>query len=267
MNAHPTALIDPSAVVAAGVTIGPYAVIGAEVRIGSGTVIGPHAVIEPFVTIGANCRIHGHAVIGDLPQDLGFKPGTRSFVRIGDGCTIRESVTIHRGTKEDTVTVVDDGCFLMAGAHVAHNCRLGRRVIVANNVLLAGYVEVGDGAFLSGGAVVHQFTKIGRLALLSGNSGIGKDIPPFCIAAGVHLNSIAGLNVVGMRRAGLGPEDRKAVKRAFDLLYRSGLNFRDVPARIRAEFASGPALEIADFIGASKRGICPFRETAGAEEE
>ena len=265
MNIHPTAVIDPAAKLGENIVIEPYAVVGGDVSIGAGTLIGPHAVVRPFTTIGRNCFVHAQAVIGDLPQDLAFKRETRSFVVIGDGVTIRENVTIHRGTKPDTTTEVGDDCFLMAGAHLAHNVKVGRRCIIVNNALLAGYVEVGEGAFISGCAVIHQFTKIGRLAMLSGLSGIGKDIPPFCTCAGVHLNTVAGLNVIGMRRAGIGPEERKQIKRAFDLLYRSGLNFRDVPAAIRAEFSGGPALEIADFVAASKRGVCPYR--GGAEEE
>lgn len=265
MSIHSTAIIDPSAKLGSNVRVGPYAVIAGDVSIGDDTIIGPHAVLHPFTTLGRGCSVHAHAVLGDLPQDLAFKPENRSFVKIGDGVTIREHVTIHRGTKPDTVTEVGDGCFLMAGAHLAHNVRLGRRVLMANNALLAGYVEVGDGAFISGGAVVHQFTRIGRLALLSGLSGIGKDVPPFCICHGVTRNEVAGLNVVGLRRAGIDATARKQIKRAFDLLYRSGLNFRAVPAAIRGEFNEGPALEIAAFVEASKRGVCPF--TAGAEEE
>lgn len=267
MQIHPTAIVNADAQLGAHVEIGPYAVVGADVVIGDGTKIGPHAVIHPFTTLGKNCSVHAHAVIGDLPQDFAFKPEIRSFVLIGDGVTIREAVTIHRGTKADTTTEVGDGCFLMVNAHLAHNVKLGRRVLVANNVAFAGYVEVGDGAFVSGGVVVHQFTKIGRLALLSGNCGIGKDVPPFCITAGVERNVVAGLNIIGLRRAGFTPDQRKQIKRAFDLLYRSGKNFRDVPAAIRGEIASGPALEIADFIAASKRGICPFRGDAAAEED
>ena len=267
MSIHPTAIIDPAAQLGTDVEIGPYAVVGADVKIGDGTKIGPHAVVMPFTNIGKNCAVHAHAVIGDAPQDLVFKSETKSSVVIGDGVIIREHVTIHCGTKPNTATEVGDGCFLMAGCHLAHNVRLGTRVIIANNALLAGYVEIGDGAFIAGGAVMHQFVKIGRLALLSGNAGIGKDVPPFCIAAGVHLNTIAGLNVIGLRRAGIGAEERKQIKRAFHLLYRSGLNFRDVPAAIRSEISSGPALEIADFVAASKRGVCPFRGGADDDEE
>ncbi len=266
MQIHPTAIIDPGAKLGANVEVGPYAIIARDVAIGDATRIGPHAVIHPFTTIGKNCSIHTNAVIGDLPQDYAFKPEIRSFVKIGDGVMIRENVTIHRGTKPDSTTEVGDECFLMVGAHLAHNVKLGRRVLIVNNALLAGYVEVGDGAIISGGAVIHQFTRIGRLAMLSGLSGIGKDVPPFCVCAGVNLNTVAGLNVVGMRRAGLGPDDRKQIKRAFDILYRRNLNFRAVPAAIRAEFPAGPALEIADFVAASKRGVCPYRGGSAAED-
>lgn len=267
MHIHSTALIAPGASLGERVEVGPYVVIGPDTVIGAGTRIGPHAVIHPHTTLGANCSVHAHAVVGDNPQDFAFDATTRSHVVIGNNVTIREHVTIHRGTKPDTSTEVGDGCFLMAGSHLAHNVKLGRRVILANNALLAGYVEVGDGAFISGGAVVHQFVRIGRLALLSGNSGIGKDVPHFCVCAGVERNSVAGMNVIGMRRAGIGPEHRKQIKRAFELLYRSGLNFRDVPAAIRAEISDGPALEMADFVAASKRGVCPLGAETSDEGE
>ena len=267
MQIHPTAIVDATAELGTNVEVGPFAVIGANVKIGDGTRVGPHAVIFPFTTIGANCAVHAHAVVGDLPQDLVFKSDTRSYVVIGDNVTVRENVTIHRGTKPETQTVVGDGCFLMACAHVAHNCKLGQRVILANNALLAGYVEIGDGVFISGGVVIHQFTRIGRLALLSGNSAVGKDIPPFCVTLGASRNTVAGMNVIGMRRAGFGVEQRKQIKRAFELMYLSGKNFRDVPDLIRAEFPEGPAREIADFIAESKRGLCAFRDRSAGDDE
>lgn len=245
---HPTALIEDGAVIGEDVDIGPYAVI---LR---GTSVGPR------------CHIHAGAVIGDLPQDLAFRP-TDSFVRIGADCVIREHVTIHRGTKPETATVVDDGCMLMANSHLGHNVRLGSRVILANGVLLGGYVEVGDGAFISGNVSVHQFVRVGRLAMLGGNCAVSKDVPPFCTTPGVSRNVVAGLNVVGMRRAGFTPADRLQVKRAFTLLYRSGLNVSQALERMRQEGAAGAALELLQFVAESRRGICALAMSRKGQEE
>jgi UDP-N-acetylglucosamine acyltransferase len=254
MNIHPTAVVEAGAVLGADVSVGAGAFIEAGAQLGAGCVIGPHAVLFKYVTLGPRCRVHAHAVLGDLPQDLGFHEAA-TFVRIGADCIIREGVTIHRGTKPDTATVVGDHCFLMANSHLAHNVRLGNRVILANGVLLAGYVEVGDNVFCGGNAAVHQFCHIGRLAMLQGLAGISQDVPPFCTMHGTTMNGVAGLNIIGLRRAGLTPEQRLEVKRAFKLLYHSGLNYRDAVARIRADVPPGPAQELADFVAASKRGI------------
>lgn len=242
--------------------IHPTAVIEDGALIGPDVHIGPHAVVLRQVTIGPNCRIHAGAVIGDLPQDLAFHPA-ETFVRIGADCVIREHVTIHRGTKPGTATVVGDGCYLMANSHVGHNVSLGTRVIVANGALLAGYVDVDDEAFISGNAVIHQFVRVGRLAMLSGGCGIGKDLPPFCTTVGLARNRIGGLNTVGMRRAGLPPADRAQVKRAFRLLYRSHLNVSQALERMRQEFTDGPAVDIVKFVSVSRRGICTMRDGNG----
>ncbi|MCO5061996.1 MAG: acyl-ACP--UDP-N-acetylglucosamine O-acyltransferase [Kiritimatiellae bacterium] len=257
MAIHPTAIIDSSATLASDVEVGPYVVIGPRVEVGSGTTLGAHAVLVSHVKLGVNCRVHPHAIVGDVAQDIAFKGGD-SFVEIGDRVIIREGATIHRGTKEGTVTRVGDDCFLMANSHLAHNVALGKRVIVANGALLAGYVEVGDAAFVSGNVVVHQFCKIGRLAMASGGSVVGQDLPPFCVTHSDHRNTVVGLNVVGLRRAGMSSEERLQVKRAFALLYREGLSPKAAAARIAAELPPGPAHELVDFIHASKRGLCGF---------
>ncbi len=257
---HPTALVHPEAILGEDVTVGPFAILDRAVRIGARTRIGPRVTLFPHTEVGADCVIHDHAVLGDLPQDLAFKGGT-SAVRLGDGCVVREGVTVHRGTKPDTETVVGDGCFLMANSHVAHNCRLGRQVILANGVLLAGYVEVGDRAFISGNSVVHQFCRIGTLVMMSGLTAASKDVPPFCIIRSGHLNAVAGLNTVGLRRAGLSSDDRQALRRAFHVLYQAGLNISQAVARLRAERNTcEPVRQLCDFIETSRRGICRFEE-------
>jgi UDP-N-acetylglucosamine acyltransferase len=209
--------------------------------------------------MGRDCVVHAGAVLGETPQDLAFKP-VPSTVEIGDRCVIREGVTIHRGTAEGSVTRTGNDCYLMANSHLAHNVTLGNQVILANGVLLAGYVEVGDRAFLSGNAVVHQFVRIGRLAMLGGLSGISQDVPPFCTTESGVVNRLAGLNTVGLKRAGIPPETRTALKQAFRILFRSGLTRTTAVADLR----SGPDLppeveEVLRFVEGSKRGVCSGR--------
>lgn len=265
MQIHPLAIVDKKAEIGSDVTIGPYSIIEGNVKIGNGVRIGPDVVVYKYTSIGDNCVVHAHAVLGDLPQDTAYRDCV-SFVRVGSGTTIREGVTIHRGTKPDTVTEVGAGCFLMANSHLAHNVRLGNNVVLANGALLAGYVDVGERAFISGNAVVHQFVRIGRLAMLGGNCGISQDVLPFCTMRSVALNETAGLNVVGMRRAGFKPEERLVVKRAFSVLFRSGLNMTQAVAKLKQQDQSPLAIELCDFIAGSKRGICGFKAASEPED-
>ena len=258
MKIHPTAIVEPGAQLADDVVIGPYVCIGSEVEIGARTVVQSHSVIEGIVRLGAENVIGHGAMIGGWPQDLSFNPETRSGIEIGVRNVIREHVTIHRGTTADSVTRLGNDNFLMAGAHIGHNCTVGDKVIIANNCLLGGYVTVEDGAFLGGGSVFHQFVRVGRLAITQGNSGFGKDIPPFVIAAGV--NKVVGANVVGLRRAGFSAGDRAEIQAAFRLLYESGMNVSQALAGARAQTWRGPAKEFFDLVASAKRrGICALR--------
>ncbi len=261
---HPTAIIDPGAQLGEDVEVGPFVCIGGEVEIGQRTVVQSHAVLEGAVRLGADNRIGRGTIIGGLPQDLSFKQDTRSGVEIGNGNVIREHVTIHRGTAAGSVTRLGNKNFLMAGAHLGHNCDIGDKVIVANNCLLGGYVTVEDGAFLGGGCVFHQFMRVGRLAITQGNSGFGKDIPPYLAASGV--NTVVGLNVVGLRRAGFDAADRAEIKAAFRLLYESGLNVSQALTQAKEKTWREPAQRFFDFVAAAKRrGICALRRAAGQE--
>ncbi len=261
MSVHPSAIVEDGASLGADVEIGPFAVVHAGAHIGDGCRIGPHAVIYGGTTLGACCRVHAGAVLGDTPQDLAFKGGT-SFVEIGSECVIREGVTIHRGTKEGTTTVVGPRCYLMANSHVGHNARLGERVILANGALLAGYVIVEDFAFISGNCAIHQFCHVGRLAMIGGGAILTKDCPPYCTVRSNTLNRVAGMNIIGLRRAGFDSEARRQVKRAFSLLYLSGLNVSDAREALVREFPAGPAAEFARFIAESKRGLCAGPKSA-----
>jgi UDP-N-acetylglucosamine acyltransferase len=261
---HPTAIVDPTAKIAADVTIGPYAVIDARVAIGARSAIASHVVIEADVTIGTDNMVDHAAIIGTAPQDLSFSADRKTFVQLGNENVIREHCTIHRGSAEGSVTKIGDKNFLMAGAHVGHNCEIGNNVIIANNCLLGGHVLIGDGAFLGGGCVFHQHIRVGRLAITQGASAFSKDVPPFVI--GAEHNYVFGLNVIGLRRAGFSAKDRDEIKAAFKLIYASRLNIGDAIKKSSEMKLGDAAREFLDFVAnAKKRGICPLKR--GGDEE
>jgi UDP-N-acetylglucosamine acyltransferase len=259
---HPTAIVDPNAKIGADVQIGPFSIVGPDVTIGRQTIVQSHVVIEGEVAIGCGNFIGHGAIIGVPPQDVSFSPERKTRVEIGDDNIIREYCTIHRGSPDGTGTKIGDKNFLMAGAHVGHNCLIGNNVVIANNCLLGGYVRVDDGAFLGGGSTFHQFMHIGRLVMVQGSSAFGKDLPPFVVAA--ERNSVFGLNIVGMRRAGLSANDRDEIKEAFKLVYLSGLNTSQALEKAEKLTFGAPAREFLDFVASSKkRGICPFKRGMG----
>ena len=264
MKIHPTATVDPTAKIGTDVAIGPYAVIGARVVVGERSTIESHVVIDPDVTIGSDNVIGPGAIVGTAPQDLSFSSERKTYVAIGNENVIREHCTIHRGSAEDSVTKIGHKNFLMAGTHVGHNCEIGNNVIIANNCLLGGHVSVDDGAFLGGACVFHQHMCVGRLAITQGASAFSKDIPPFVIAA--ERNSVFGLNVVGLRRAGFSAKDRDEIKTAFKLIYMSDLNIGQALKKASATKFGPAAREFIDFVAnAKKRGICPLKRGADAD--
>jgi UDP-N-acetylglucosamine acyltransferase len=255
---HPTALVDPAARIGADVEIGPFSVIGPQATMGEKTIVQSHVIIEGDVTIGTTNLIGHGAVIGAPPQDVSFSPDRKTRVEIGNNNIIREYCTIHRGTAEGSATKIGNQNFLMAGAHIGHNCQVGSNVIIANNCLLGGYVHVDDGAFLGGGSTFHQFMHIGRLVMVQGGSAFGKDIPPFVIAA--ERNYVFGLNVVGLRRAGFNAKERDEIKTAFKLVYLSGLNITQALKKAAMMKLAPVAREFLNFVAnANKRGVCPIK--------
>lgn len=218
MSIHPTAVVAGDARLGANIRIGPYAVIEEDVVIGDDCEIAAHAVIKRHTRIGARNRIAEHAVIGGDPQDFKFQPDCLSHTEIGDDNWLREGVTIHRGSREGSATRIGNGCFLMAYCHVAHDCQLGNRIVIANGTNLAGEVVVGDHANISGLVSVHQFCRIGRNAMVSQSSKINQNALPFCVTEGNPCHA-RGLNLVGLRRGGFGPEEIAALKAAYRLLY------------------------------------------------
>lgn len=261
---HPTAIVEPGAQLGVDVQVGPFAYVAATARLGDGCVLAPHAVVLGHTILGARCKVHSCAVIGDLPQDLSFS-GEPSFVVVGDDCTFRESVTVHRGTKPGTTTRIGNHVFMMANSHAAHNTEVGDYVVMANTAALGGYVVVGERCFIGGNVGVHQFCHIGRLAMVGAGAIISKDLPPFCIAPSSRNSFVSGLNLVGLRRAGLTAAQRAQIKQAFHLVYRSGLNTSQAATRLRAETANPFAAEFAEFLSHAHRGIC--RPSFGVSDE
>jgi UDP-N-acetylglucosamine acyltransferase len=251
---QPLAYVHPQAKVAKNVVIEPFVNIEGNVEIGEGTWIGSNVTIMDGARIGKNCKIFPGAVISAVPQDLKFG-GEDTLVRIGDNTTIREFVTIHRGTKANHETVVGNNCLLMAYVHVAHDCIIGNNVILANAVNLAGHIEVNDWAIVGGLSAVHQFCKIGSHAMISGGSLVRKDVPPYCKAAREPL-SFAGINSIGLRRRGFTPDQIKDIQDIYRTLYLRGLNVSQSMALIEAEMpATAERDEILSFINTSTRGI------------
>jgi UDP-N-acetylglucosamine acyltransferase len=253
---HPTALVDPAAELGPGVRIGAFSIIGGEATIEADAEIGHHAILEGPVVVGARTRIGHGSIVGSVPQDLKFKPGTRSGVRIGADTTIREYVTIHRAVQADAWTEIGDECLLMTMCHVAHDCRLGRGVIVINYAGLTGHVQVGERATIGGLTGVLPFCRIGSFSYVGGYSKVTADVPPYMLADGAPATA-RGVNVVGLRRAGMAAADRRLLQEAYRLLYRGGL----APARaleaIRDTLPATPALtQLVEFVSESRRGIC-----------
>lgn len=249
---HPTAVIALDAEIGEGCVIGPYAVIEEQVKIGRNCRIAAHAVIKRFTTLGEGNQIHEGAILGGAPQDLSFR-GATTFLVLGDHNVIREGVTIHRGTAEGSATTLGNDNFLMAYAHVAHNCHLGDRVIIANNVALAGHVEIEDRVFISGGVVVHQYCRLGELAMIGGNSKIVQDCLPYVITDGVPARA-RGINFVGLRRAGFSAEGMQELKRAYRTLFRSGLRLEEALGMLSSSSDSHVA-HLAEFLRGSTRGF------------
>jgi UDP-N-acetylglucosamine acyltransferase len=258
---HPTAVVDTAAKIGVDVEIEPFSIIGPQAVIGEKTIVQSHVVIEGDVAIGTGNFIGHGVIIGAPPQDVSFSPERKTRVEIGNDNIIREYCTIHRGSPEGSATKIGDKNFLMAGAHIGHNCVVGNNVVIANNCLLAGHVRVDDGAFLGGGSTFHQHMHIGRLVMVQGSSAFGKDLPPFVIAA--ERNSVFGVNVVGLRRAEFSSKERDEIKATFKLVYISGLNLTQALEKAATMKLGAPAREFLDFIAnAKKRGICPLKRGA-----
>lgn len=250
---HPTALVHPDAAVAPSVVVGPYAVIEKDVTIGAECEIGPHCHFLGKTRVGRANRFHTGCVIGDAPQDLKYRDEPTGLV-IGDDNVFREHCTIHRSNTEEEDTSIGSGNLLMVNAHVGHNSHVGDHVILANGALLGGHVIVQNRAFISGNCLVHQFVRIGELSLMQGGAAISKDLPPFTIARGD--NGICGLNIIGLRRAGLTPEQRLALKGLYRLLFRSGLRLKDALAQAGTPAPGSPMAMFLEFAASSTRGLC-----------
>jgi UDP-N-acetylglucosamine acyltransferase len=251
---HKTAIIDPSAELDSSVDVGPYAIIEGNVKIGAGCSVGSHALVASGARIGKNVKIHHGAVVGTIPQDLKFE-GEESTANIGDDVVIREFATVNRGTKESGSTDVGNGTFLMAYAHVAHDCKIGESVIMANSVNLAGHVKIDDFAIIGGVVPVHQFVRIGKHAMIGGGFRVTQDVCPYVLAGGYPLK-VVGLNTIGLRRRNFPKETIATLEKAFRILFSSKLNTTQALKKIREEIELIPEIQdVLELVENSSRGI------------
>ena len=255
MSIHPTAVIHPKARIAEDVEVGAYSVIGEHVSIGGGTKISSHVLIEGWTTIGERNHILSFSSIGTPPQDIGYR-GEETYLIIGNDNVIRESATIHRATtKEDRRTVIGNGNFLMAYSHVGHDSKLGNHIIMANSVALGGHIVIGDYAIIGGIVGVHQFARIGAYAIVGGQSAVTLDIPPYVTAAG-NRAKLYGLNLVGLKRRGFSEQTIATLKKAYKIIFRSGMTQDEALQKVTAELTASPeTMHLVEFFKTSKRGV------------
>jgi UDP-N-acetylglucosamine acyltransferase len=272
LRVDPRAVVSPDAALGDGVEVGPFAVIEPGVVVGAGTRILAHAYLCSGTTLGHDNVVHMGVILGHEPQDLSYR-GAATRLVVGDRNVFREGCTVHRGTAAGSETRIGNDCYLMVNSHVGHNCRVDDNVILANGALLGGHVSIGERAFVSGNAVVHQHMRVGRLSMLQGGSAMSCDVPPFAIVGG--LNRVRGVNVVGLRRAGLDRGRVAAIRRAYRGLFLSRRNLSLARARLIAEEEAhgGPSsevLELLEFIGDARNGLCsgpPGRSLRGSPED
>ena len=254
MTIHPSAIIDPLAEIHPEAEIGPYVVVDGPVRIGRKSRVMAHATILGWSEIGEENEIHPGVILGDAPQDTAYR-GEETYLRIGNHNVLREYVQVHRGTAPGSSTVIGNHNFLMVSAHVAHNCRLGDHIVMANGALLGGYVEVGDRAFISAHCLVHQFVRVGELSLMRGLSGTSRDVPPYSIIDWQH--TVRGVNVVGLKRAGFDERRIRKIRKAFRILFRKGRNLSLAIKEIESNSEISTDLTaLLEFIKSSQRGVC-----------
>ena len=251
---HPTALIDKKAQLADDVKVGPYSIIEGDVVIGEGTQIHSHVLIAGGARIGKQCQVHHGTVVSTVPQDLKFE-GEPTKLEIGDHTIIREFCDLNRGTRDRKKTSIGTNCLLMAYTHVAHDCKIGDRVILANGVQLGGHVTIGDWVIIGGLVPVHQFCSIGQHSLIGGGFRTVQDVPPFILAAGEPL-AFKGLNIVGLKRRGFSSETISVLRKSYRYIYRSKMNTNQALDKIRAELPDLPEIRaVIEFIQNSQRGI------------
>ena len=259
MKIHPTAVVSPRAVVHSRVEIGPFAVVEQDAIVGQGCKLAGRSTVKSNTVLGRDVVVGEGAVLGGMPQHL-TPPEYPGRVIIGERTVIRENVTVHRAMNSEGETRIGADCLLMVGSHVAHDCRVGNRVILTNNVLLGGHVTVGDRAVLGGSVGVHQHCRIGRLAMIGAFARVVQDVPPFVLTDG-EGGMIVGLNKIGLRRSGMNREEIEELKRAYRLIYRQGYTFDDMVAALEQTYASGPPAEFAAFFKSSKRGFVQERRS------
>lgn len=265
MEIHPTAIVHPKAELGQDVLIGPYCVVGEHVKIASGTRLVSHVYIEGWTEIGERCEVYPYASIGTPPQHLQYR-GEPTRVVIGHDTILREYVTVNRGTVfGGGSTTIGHHSFLMAYGHVAHDCHLGNHLIMANAASLAGHISIGDHAIIGGLVGIHQYVRIGTYVMIGGCSAVGRDVPPFMRAAGGYRARLYGLNSIGLKRHGFSNQRIGVLKRAYEVLFRSGHRMVEAIKLARDEFKeSADVMELLAFMEASKRGIC---RSAGPDAE